>query len=248
LSGVKDAIKGVSRLEISDRNDLSFREREEESGVAIDDSFTSFDDTDATQEEEVECDADHDLRVVEEQGSECEAELFGEEEVYFCGEVGCWKDSGWDSQMVNAREMKRNGMVKGMDEETESHIHWQRGEEVESPGVPEEYDRQRIEGETQVIFSETETAEQAAFGHILSFPTQRRPISFRREIDITATGIPTWFEASGIRLGSRLTPEEKQRAECLLYAWKDIFVCELREMPVTDLVEHQIPVHEDAKP
>ena len=31
----------------------------------------------------------------------CEMEVFGEEDVYFCGKVGCWTDSGRDSQMVN---------------------------------------------------------------------------------------------------------------------------------------------------
>jgi len=29
--------------------------------------------------------------------------------MYVCGEVGYWVDSGWESQMVKAREWKRGG-------------------------------------------------------------------------------------------------------------------------------------------
>jgi len=103
-------------------------------------------------------------------------------------------------------------------------------------------------GRPTSFFSETETAEQLAFGHILSFPTQRRPAHYRRERIISATGIPTWFEVSKIRLGASLKLEEKQEAELVLYTWRDLCVGKLEEMPVTDLVEHRIPVRPNAQP
>ena len=53
---------------------------------------------------------------------------------------------------------------------------------------------------------------------------------------------------SGIRLGASLTPEERQEAQLLLYTWKDLFVRQLKEMPITDLVEHRIPVRSSTQP
>jgi len=35
---------------------------------------------------------------------EDEIQVFGEEETRLCGEVGYWKDTGWDFQIVNACE------------------------------------------------------------------------------------------------------------------------------------------------
>ena len=75
----------------------------------------------------------------------CEVELFGEEDVYFCGEVGCWTDSGRDSQMVNAREVRRDGYLAKRKNDQEVDLEYHGEEEiddvVESMGVPEEYDR-----------------------------------------------------------------------------------------------------------
>ena len=183
-------------------DDLSLKEGKEGSSGEVDCSFTSLDVTGVTGDEEVDCGTDS-LDPVS-------VELFGDEEVYFCGEVGCWKDSGWDSQMVNAKEVIRGGMVKTKDKETESHSDEERVKEVEPGGVPEEYDGRQMRVETNVIFSEAATAEQTASGHVLSFPTQYRPAHYRREQIISATGIPTWFEASEIRLGEGLTSEERQ--------------------------------------
>jgi len=127
-------------------------------------------------------------------GSACmiedEIEVFGEEDMGVCGEVGCWVDSGWDSQMVNARELIRGGITaeKKNDGEAECHSHGRIGEERDRPGVPEDYDRQnKMKGETNVIFSDEETAEQTAFGHIFEFPTQRRPTTYRRQLMSSAT-------------------------------------------------------------
>ena len=105
-----------------------------------------------------------------------------------------------------------------------------------------------MEGETHVIFAEAETTEQLGFGHILSFPTQCWPAHYRRERIISATGIPTWFEASKIWLGASLKLEERQEAELVLSTWRDLFVWKLEEMPVTDLVEHRIPVRPNPQP
>jgi len=205
---------------------------------------------------------------------EHEIRVFGEEETGLCGEVGYWKDSGWDSQMVNAREVIRGEAVveKRHDREEESHGHRRIEKEVDRLGVPEEYDRREMVGDIHLIFSGEEMAEQAVFGHILAFPTQRRPISYRRERVVSATSVQsqndenfasrplcseqaayrpvstTWFESSGIRLGGCLTLAEKQEAQLLLYTWKDLFVRQLNEMPVTDLVEHRIPVRPNTKP
>ncbi|KAG0134386.1 hypothetical protein HOY82DRAFT_470359, partial [Tuber indicum] len=51
-----------------------------------------------------------------------------------------------------------------------------------------------------------------------------------------------------ITLGKQLTAEERKRAMVLLYTWKDAFADALEDMPVTDLVEHQIPVCPGAQP
>jgi len=217
------------------------RERERERDYSVTVSTDCLDDSSVTESDDVD-------------GSACMIEdgieVFGEEDMGVCGEVGCWVDSGWDSQKVNARELIRGGITaeKKNDEEAECHSHGRIGEERDRPGVPEDYDRQnKMVGETNVIFSNEETAEQTAFGHILEFPTQRRPTTYRRQLMSSATRIPTWFEVSGIRLGESLTTSERQQAELLLYTWKDLFVLRLEDMPVTDLVEHRIPVHPDSQ-
>src|SRR5205807_10421127 len=138
-------------------------------------------------------------------------EVFGEEEVGVCGEVGVWKDSGWDSQMVNARELRRGGilMEKKNDEKVECQSGRQYEKEEDRPSVPEEYDRGNERGgETHVIFSNEEMAEQEAFGHILKFPTQWRPIFYHRQLHISVTRMSIWFDASVITLGESLTSSE----------------------------------------
>jgi len=117
--------------------------------------------------------------------------VFDGEETGLCGEVGYWKDSGWDSQMVNTCEVIRGEAVveKRHDREEESHGHRRIEKEVDRPGVPEEYNRRQMEGGTDLIFSGEETAEPAVFGHILAFPTQHRPISHRRERMVSSTGV-----------------------------------------------------------
>jgi len=45
-----------------------------------------------------------------------------------------------------------------------------------------------------------------------------------------------------------LTIEQRREAEKLLYTWKDLFAHNIRDMPVTDLGVHHIPVHYGAQP
>ena len=179
------------------------RERERERDYSVRVSTNCLDDSSVTESDDV----DGSARMIEDG-----IEVFGEEDMGVCGEVGCWVDTGWDSEMLNARELIRGGIMaeKKNDGEAECHSHGRIGEEKDRPGVPEDYDQQnKMEGETNVIFSNEETAEQTAFGHILEFPTQRRPTTYRRQLMSSATGIPTWFEASGIsweRVGIGGTP------------------------------------------
>jgi len=265
LSGVKETIDVGNALCLSNLEDLNIEK--------VSESVCGDSDTSSTDSLGIYYLTESD-RTDESCMDEDEIQVFGEEETGLCGEVGYWKDSGWDSQMVNAREVIRGEAVveKRHDREEESHGHRRIEKEVDRPGVPEEYDQREMEGDTHVSFSGEETAEQAVFGHILAFPTQCRPISYRREQIVSATGVQsqndenfasrllcgeqaayrpvstTWFESSGIRLGGSLAFEEKRRAELLLYTWKDLFVRQLNEMPVTDLVEHRIPVRPNMKP
>lgn len=127
-----------------------------------------------------------------------EIDVFGDEEVYIYGQVSCWKERAWDSQMVNARrgefqrDDRRVNTIKSSIEEAEAHQRKQSENDVESPGVPEEYDRQTepIYGSITHPDDPTKTAEMRAFGHVLQYPTKRRPIDYRRMLNSSATGIP----------------------------------------------------------
>ncbi|KAG0135426.1 hypothetical protein HOY82DRAFT_456042, partial [Tuber indicum] len=51
-----------------------------------------------------------------------------------------------------------------------------------------------------------------------------------------------------IKLGDRLTTEQRQKVECLLFTWKDLFASSLEEMPTTDILEHRIPIYPHMRP
>jgi len=92
------------------------------------------------KDEDADCGTD-DVSVLNARADGFVVKLFWNEEVYCCGEVGCWKERGWESRLVNAWEVRRDGIAMEMDdEEAEYHGHEQLGEEVQPPGVPEEYD------------------------------------------------------------------------------------------------------------
>jgi len=140
--------------------------------------------------------------------------LVGSDDIYFYGEVGCWKDSGRDSQIVNARQFERDGcteMTISDDEKEEFYREDAFDDNAITLEVPEEYDwcsdnnKERLE------------AEEEEFGRVLQFPTARRPVDYRR-------------------------------AKLLLYTWNDGCASQIDEMPVTDMVEHRIPVYPGAQP
>lgn len=176
-----------------------------------------------------------------------EVEVFGEKDVYFCGEVGSWKDSGRDSQIVNARELRRKECSE--ERKNKQKIEWEYcnkeeiGHVVESPEVPKEYDRQH----GNIMAVGVDAAEIEAFGHILGFPTEQRPPSYRRPTISSAFEIPTWFAASSIELGASLTQKQKMKAKELLYAWKYLFASGAKDMLVTDLLVHRISVYPGAR-
>ncbi|RPB26535.1 hypothetical protein L211DRAFT_847166 [Terfezia boudieri ATCC MYA-4762] len=93
--------------------------------------------------------------------------------------------------------------------------------------------------------------EEEVFGDQLYFPTERRPIHYRRPVPLRSC--PTedqekWFEESGIKIGLTLTLEERHQAIQLIYSWKDIFVDRIEDLPATDLVVYTIPTYAHARP
>jgi len=123
-------------LDVLNLTDLNFMKKErKKEGIDSCDCIT-----DITEKDKL--DADY-LDTLEREIDEPEVELFGEEEIYCCGEVGYWKDSRWDSQMRNSWELGRDRGTVGMKDDEEAKRH--KFEEIEGegkpPGVPEEYDR-----------------------------------------------------------------------------------------------------------
>ena len=45
-----------------------------------------------------------------------------------------------------------------------------------------------------------------------------------------------------------MTAEEKNAAACLRYTWRDLFADDIRDMPVTHLLVHRIPIYQRAQP
>lgn len=88
-----------------------------------------------------------------------------------------------------------------------------------------------------------------AFEDTLEFPTERRPMDYRREIDWVTLQetCNKWVQESGIMLGN-LDPSNLEHAYRLLYTWKNLFDDDVLRMPATDLVQYWIPMFTDAKP
>jgi len=172
--------------------------------------------------------------------------LFGPDDIYFYGEVGCWKDSGRDSQMVNARQFEREGcteMTISDDEKEEFYMEDAFDDNAITLEVPEEYDRCTDNKKDKV------EAEEEGFGRVLQFPTARRPVDYRRTLpEATEKEVDDWFTTTNITLGAQLKEKEEKEAKLLLYTWKDAFASQIEEMLVTDLVEHRIPVYPGAQP
>ena len=76
-------------LDISDSKDLDNSAKRWEGMVTADGLLDEYETMDTGSEIKSVANEGHDV---------CELELFSEKDIYFCGEVGCWTDSGRDSQ------------------------------------------------------------------------------------------------------------------------------------------------------
>jgi hypothetical protein len=78
------------------------------------------------------------------------------------------------------------------------------------------------------IYHSEDDMEQA-FGHNFGFPTNRRPVDYRRPlISPVSEEAEAWLEASGITIGELPQPQRDQALQ-LLWTWKDILprTCDL---------------------
>lgn len=95
------------------------------------------------------------------------------------------------------------------------------------------------------------TEEEEVFGNtFLGYPTERRPEGFRLSLDEETKGedCDVWFEKSGIRIGDHLTRIQREKTIRLLYTWRQLFITETNQIPITDLVVHSIPTYRGIKP
>ena len=107
----------------------------------------------------------------------------------------------------------------------------------------------RPEGKRELEVASIE--EDEIFGKMKGYPTERRPIDYRRSISTVPEGVVnSWFEQSPIRFGADVenNNEQRQAARRLMYTWKDLFITDTARMTGTDLVVHTIPTYENAVP
>ena len=96
-----------------------------------------------------------------------------------------------------------------------------------------------------------ENEEELAFGNHVGFSTEQRPAEYRRQIQRNVSEVrkTLWeFGLSQLIGDYEMTEEQKWEVELLIYTWRDLFVLDPMEMPITDLVMHTIPTYNDAKP
>ena len=168
---------------------------------------------------------------------EFELGLYGLKDLCFEEEVGLRDDDGVDSQMMNGQKVReREGSAGRITNDNEMVGFLAAKRFVEDTGiikVTEEYDKGQIY-----------QTDEELLGKIRPFPTDRRPTSYRRKLkeeeeeEVRAA----WFAIRKITLGEKLKEKERKRAMLLLYTWEDDFANALKDMPITDLVEYQIPV------
>src|SRR5205807_8224522 len=86
--------------------------------------------------------------------------------------------------------------------------------------------------EVHAVMMETEPGdptaaniEEEVFGRTRGYPTERRPIDYRRDIDHDTPDrvIDKWFSESKIKIGPKATGTEVREAKRLLYTWRDLF-------------------------
>ena len=98
------------------------------------------------------------------------------------------------------------------------------------------------------------TEEELAFGGSVGFPTERHPAEYRchmqREDDVGGEIGKALCELGLDRMigDYEIMAEQRAEVESLIYTWRDLFVVDPVEMPVTDLVMHTIPTHNNARP
>lgn len=95
------------------------------------------------------------------------------------------------------------------------------------------------------------SAEEEEFGQqSLGFPTSRRPTAYRRTMVKQADeSFEKWIQKFPKMIGELVTTDEqKRKVNCLIATWRDVFVENIRDMPKTDLIEHRIPIYQDAIP
>ena len=181
FSGGKYAIVDADMLNISNGTDLNNMRREGKKGSNYPSDGIEYEDiTKVISQDEIWLD---DFGSLKEEGNE-KIELFGEQEVYCCGEIDYGQASEWGSQIRDVRESKNGKGVAVRYEHKQAGV--LRGRQAEkqgaSLGVPEEYDRSGELRRLSVVVSmleEVEEPEVEEFGHVLEYPTMRRPISYR---------------------------------------------------------------------
>lgn len=93
--------------------------------------------------------------------------------------------------------------------------------------------------------------EKEEFGlATLDFPVSRRPREFRRPLSTANNAIVnSWIQQYPDMISSLAnTNKRKKIVGKLLYIQRDLFKELIREVPVTDLVEHCIPTYADTRP
>lgn len=85
-------------------------------------------------------------------------------------------------------------------------------------------------------------------GHRLNRAVNRRPEQ-RPLSSASQEEIHEWFVKSGITIGPAAeSPEQRDRAERLVYTWKDCFAFSVRDIRVTDLITHNVDLLPNAIP
>jgi len=136
------------------------------------------------------------------ENDELDVGSFGPDGICFYGEVGCWRDSGVESRMVNALEM--TGRTTKIDTRNDEKEEFSAKEAFDDDAVtlevPEEYDR-----------SPVVQTEEEVFRKVFQFPTARRPVSYRREIksEVEEAKAAAWFAyLNDLKLYLTRPPEE----------------------------------------
>ncbi|KAL3247644.1 hypothetical protein ABHI18_012339, partial [Aspergillus niger] len=93
------------------------------------------------------------------------------------------------------------------------------------------------------------TIEEEIGGEV-GYPVTERPFEFRRPLcleDLSAA--EQWMQENQSLIGDAVQESRQWRVVSLvLYTWRDLFVTDVRDMPVTRLVTHRIPTYPWVRP